>query len=193
SACGRSSPSAPPSSRSDCSPGSRTAASSPPRSPNPARRSRPSPPCGSRAARSPAPSPRSATPPRPGPWWCRCPRRRGRPSSSSPPPRPARRSRPPPARLGSLGVPEYAVRFGATPVDDDDVLRGSGEESAVEVFRRLVLAACTAHADGLISGSLEMTADYLKEREQFGRPLGSFQAVQQELADVYIVSRTLHV
>lgn len=95
--------------------------------------------------------------------------------------------------LGSLGVPEYAVRFGATPVDDDDVLRGSGEESAVEVFRRLVLAACTAHADGLISGSLEMTADYLKEREQFGRPLGSFQAVQQELADVYIVSRTLHV
>src|SRR5699024_7034297 len=69
----------------------------------------------------------------------------------------------------------------------------SGEESAVEVFRRLVLAACTAHADGLISGSLEMTADYLKEREQFGRPLGSFQAVQQELADVYIVSRTLHV
>src|SRR5699024_6125213 len=25
--------------------------------------------------------------------------------------------------LGSLGVPEYAVRFGATPVDDDDVLR----------------------------------------------------------------------
>src|SRR5699024_910752 len=40
--------------------------------------------------------------------------------------------------LGSLGVPEYAVRFGATPVDDDDVLRGSGEESAVEVFRRLV-------------------------------------------------------
>src|SRR5699024_4513816 len=76
---------------------------------------------------------------------------------------------------------------------DDDVLRGSGEESAVEVFRRLVLAACTAHADGLISGSLEMTADYLRERGRCGRPLGSFQAVQQELADVYIVSRTLHV
>lgn len=95
--------------------------------------------------------------------------------------------------LGSLGVPEYAVRFDATPVDDGDVLRGSGEGTVVEEFRRLVLAACIAHADGLISGSLEMTAEYLKERVQFGKPLGSFQAVQQELADVYVVSRTLHV
>ena len=95
--------------------------------------------------------------------------------------------------LGSLGVPEYAVRFESTPVDDDDVLRGGGDEGALEVFHRLVLAACVAHGDGLIAGALDMTADYLKGREQFGKPLGSFQAVQQELADVYIVSRTLHV
>ena len=95
--------------------------------------------------------------------------------------------------LGSLGVPEYAVRFASTPVDDDDVLRGGGDEGALEVFHRLVIAACVAHGDGLISGALDMTADYLKGREQFGKPLGSFQAVQQELADVYIVSRTLHV
>ena len=94
--------------------------------------------------------------------------------------------------LGSLGVPEYAMRFEATPVDDDDVLRGSGGPAVLAEFRRLVLAACLAHGDGLISGSMEMTAGYLKEREQFGKPLGSFQAVQQELADVYIVSRTLH-
>ena len=95
--------------------------------------------------------------------------------------------------LGSLGVPEYAMRFEATPVDDDDVVRGGGDEPLLEVFRRLILAACVAHGDGLIAGALDMTADYLKEREQFGKPLGSFQAVQQELADVYIVSRTLHV
>ena len=95
--------------------------------------------------------------------------------------------------LGSLGVPEYAVRFESTPVDDDDVLRGGGDEGALEVFHRLVIAACVAHGDGLISGAMDMTAGYLKEREQFGKPLGAFQAVQQELADVYIVSRTLHV
>lgn len=95
--------------------------------------------------------------------------------------------------LGSLGVPEYAMRFEGVEIDDDDVLRGSGDESALAVFRRLVLAACIAHADGLIAGALDMTARYLKERVQFGKPLGSFQAVQQELADVYVVSRTLHV
>ena len=95
--------------------------------------------------------------------------------------------------LGSLGVPEYAMRFEATPVDDDDVLRGAGSEPALEVFRRLVLSACIAHGDGLIAGALDMTASYLKDRVQFGKPLGSFQAVQQELADVYIISQTLHV
>lgn len=95
--------------------------------------------------------------------------------------------------LGSLGVPEYAMRFEATEVDDDDVLRGSGAGSVLEEFRRLVLAACIAHGDGLVAGALDMTAGYLKERVQFGKPLGSFQAVQQELADVYIVSQTLHV
>jgi alkylation response protein AidB-like acyl-CoA dehydrogenase len=31
-----------------------------------------------------------------------------------------------------------------------------------------------------------MTAAYLSEREQFGRPLGKFQAVQQRVADAYI-------
>ena len=94
--------------------------------------------------------------------------------------------------LGPLGVPGYAMRFEATPVDDDEVLRGTGDESVLEVFRRLVLSACIAHGDGLVSGALDMTAEYLRGRVQFGRPLGAFQAVQQELADVYIVSRTLH-
>lgn len=94
--------------------------------------------------------------------------------------------------LGSLGVPEYAMRFEGTEVSDDEVLRGLGADVLGD-FQRLVVAACLAHGDGLVSGSLEMTAGYLKERVQFGKPLGSFQAVQQELADVYIVSRTLHV
>lgn len=95
--------------------------------------------------------------------------------------------------LGSLGVPEYAVRFEGTPVSDDEVLRGAEGGDVLADFQRLVVAACLAHGDGLVAGSLEMTAEYLKMREQFGKPLGSFQAVQQELADVYIVSRTLHV
>ena len=92
--------------------------------------------------------------------------------------------------LGSLGVPEYAMTFDQTPVEH--VLTGDGSPTLLADLRRLQLAAILASADGLISGALQMTAGYLRGREQFGRPLGAFQAVQQELADVYIVAQTLH-
>lgn len=39
---------------------------------------------------------------------------------------------------------------------------------------------------GIGEGALAITAAYLKQRDQFGRPLGSFQAVQHQLADCWI-------
>jgi 3-oxocholest-4-en-26-oyl-CoA dehydrogenase beta subunit len=39
---------------------------------------------------------------------------------------------------------------------------------------------------GVLERALEMTAEYAREREQFDRPIGSFQAVGQRLADGYI-------
>ncbi|GIF22784.1 alkylation response protein AidB-like acyl-CoA dehydrogenase [Actinoplanes tereljensis] len=39
---------------------------------------------------------------------------------------------------------------------------------------------------GVVERALEMTAGYARERVQFGRPIGSFQAVSQRLADAYI-------
>jgi len=39
---------------------------------------------------------------------------------------------------------------------------------------------------GVIDRALELTADYARTREQFGRPIGAFQAVAQRLADAYI-------
>jgi 3-oxocholest-4-en-26-oyl-CoA dehydrogenase beta subunit len=39
---------------------------------------------------------------------------------------------------------------------------------------------------GVLERALELTAEYAREREQFGRPIGSFQAVAQRLADGYI-------
>jgi acyl-CoA dehydrogenase len=39
---------------------------------------------------------------------------------------------------------------------------------------------------GVLERALELTAEYARERQQFGRPIGSFQAVAQRLADAYI-------
>ena len=39
---------------------------------------------------------------------------------------------------------------------------------------------------GVTEGALALTASYAKTREQFGRPIGTFQAVSQRLADGFI-------
>jgi 3-oxocholest-4-en-26-oyl-CoA dehydrogenase beta subunit len=42
-----------------------------------------------------------------------------------------------------------------------------------------------AHQLGVLERALEMTAEYTQSRVQFGRPIGTFQAVRQRLADAY--------
>jgi alkylation response protein AidB-like acyl-CoA dehydrogenase len=44
----------------------------------------------------------------------------------------------------------------------------------------------TAYQLGVLQRALELTAEYARTREQFDRPIGSFQAVAQRLADGYI-------
>src|SRR4029079_19004646 len=39
---------------------------------------------------------------------------------------------------------------------------------------------------GVVERALEVTAVYAREREQFDRPIGSFQAVSSRLADGYL-------
>ncbi|MDX3575838.1 acyl-CoA dehydrogenase family protein [Streptomyces sp. FL07-04A] len=47
-------------------------------------------------------------------------------------------------------------------------------------------AFLACEAVGAAGRALERTVEYLGQREQFGRPIGSFQAVQHRLADVYV-------
>jgi len=47
-------------------------------------------------------------------------------------------------------------------------------------------AFLACEAVGTAGRALERTVEYLGQREQFGRPIGSFQAVQHRLADVYV-------
>jgi alkylation response protein AidB-like acyl-CoA dehydrogenase len=82
---------------------------------------------------------------------------------------------------------EYAVTFDGVTVPDADVLAGA----SVRRVNQLVLATTGAFAAGLVAGALRLTADYVATREQFGKPLSTFQTVAAQLAEVYIASRTI--
>jgi alkylation response protein AidB-like acyl-CoA dehydrogenase len=85
----------------------------------------------------------------------------------------------------SNGGDEYTVTF--SDVEADAVL----EDAKVHRVNQLALATIGAFASGLVAGALRLTADYVASREQFGKPLSTFQTVAAQLAEVYIASRTL--
>jgi alkylation response protein AidB-like acyl-CoA dehydrogenase len=60
-----------------------------------------------------------------------------------------------------------------------------GDEVESWLTTRATLAR-SAFQLGVLERALELTAEYAREREQFDRPIGSFQAVGQRLADGYI-------
>lgn len=70
-------------------------------------------------------------------------------------------------------------------LDDDRLLGGIGADVAGWVAARLAVLVCAAQL-GVVEAALELTAAYARTREQFGRPIGAFQAVSQRLADAYI-------
>lgn len=87
----------------------------------------------------------------------------------------------------STGSAEFAVEFRDVAVEADAVLA----DGSVHRLNQLVLAAVGAYAAGLVAGAVRLTADYVSNRHQFGRPLATFQTVAAQLAEVYIASRTV--
>ena len=111
---------------------------------------------------------------------------------------------------GVAVVPSTEVTVAAQPVVDEtrrlagvtadaavvDVVLPFGDEPAAAVCalqdRAAVAIACDSL--GLAEQMLSATVDYVKVRHQFGRPIGSFQAVKHACADMLVsieVSRQL--
>ncbi|GAA1160676.1 acyl-CoA dehydrogenase family protein [Nocardioides aquiterrae] len=67
-----------------------------------------------------------------------------------------------------------------------DRLLGAADGSADHRLRQLMVLGGAAEQLGITEGALRLTSQYAKTREQFGRPIGTFQAVSQRLADGYI-------
>jgi alkylation response protein AidB-like acyl-CoA dehydrogenase len=61
-------------------------------------------------------------------------------------------------------------------------------EGASRLIDLATVATCAVQL-GVVEGAVRLTAEYAKTREQFDRPIGTFQAVAQRLADGYIDMR----
>lgn len=76
---------------------------------------------------------------------------------------------------------QYVVEFNNTPAEK---LAGTttGTMQAID----LATAALVGEMVGGMQRTLEITVQYAKTRKQFGKPIGSFQAVQHKCADMYL-------
>lgn len=58
-----------------------------------------------------------------------------------------------------------------------------------KAVRTRALVGIAAEAAGLMRGALDCTVQYVKNRQQFGQPLGNFQAIQHRLAESAALAR----
>jgi alkylation response protein AidB-like acyl-CoA dehydrogenase len=83
--------------------------------------------------------------------------------------------------------PYSRMDFGGVAVPPDAIL---GEPEAAGPALERLLAVCAgllaAEQTGAAAFCLDATVDYVKQRVQFGRPIGSFQAVKHALADMML-------
>jgi alkylation response protein AidB-like acyl-CoA dehydrogenase len=86
-------------------------------------------------------------------------------------------------------LPLGTVRLDGATASGDRVLVEPGDPRAAEVVERALQRATTAMALSTVAtcrAVFETTLQYVKDREQFGKPIGSFQAIKHRLADCYL-------
>ncbi len=77
---------------------------------------------------------------------------------------------------------------------DTAVARGDSAAALTGRQRELLLLLTAVELLGLAEGAFAITTDYLKLRQQFGRPIGSFQALQHRIVNCHVdleLSRSL--
>lgn len=93
----------------------------------------------------------------------------------------------------SSGMPASVLSLDGVRVPAADMLGGTTGRWMLDDLHRCATAGLCAVADGVLAGALELTTEHLRTREQFGKPLATFQSAAQQVADVYVAARTLHL
>jgi alkylation response protein AidB-like acyl-CoA dehydrogenase len=85
----------------------------------------------------------------------------------------------------SLDMTRQLCDISLDDVPARQIVVGAGAQQAVDAGLAAGAAVLAAEQLGLAQRCLDMTVAYLKERRQFARPIGSFQALKHRLADLW--------
>jgi alkylation response protein AidB-like acyl-CoA dehydrogenase len=78
----------------------------------------------------------------------------------------------------------YSVRFDGVRVEPEATLAGGQEDYLPVLWRACVAVA--AESTGIAQRTMEMAVEYAKDRQQFGRPIGAYQAVSHRCAQMLL-------
>jgi isovaleryl-CoA dehydrogenase len=90
-------------------------------------------------------------------------------------------------KMGMRGSDTAELVFEDCEVPAEEVMGGEGNGAKVLMsgldYERVVLAAGPL---GIMQACLDVVLPYVRERKQFGQPIGSFQLIQAKVADMYV-------
>jgi 3-oxocholest-4-en-26-oyl-CoA dehydrogenase beta subunit len=95
----------------------------------------------------------------------------------------------------TTGRPEALLELADVSVAEDRLLGGPEADGAAIVTTMTeyaVTALCVQEA-GACAAALKLTAEYTKTREQFDKPIATFQAVGQRAADAYVDTEAIRL
>jgi alkylation response protein AidB-like acyl-CoA dehydrogenase len=85
----------------------------------------------------------------------------------------------------------YEVTFDGVTVPRENLLaRGDQAQAALGRGREIATVGLVAEMTGGMQRLLDLTVEYAKTRKQFGRPIGQFQAVQHQCADMLLYTES---
>ncbi|HEX7444587.1 MAG TPA: acyl-CoA dehydrogenase family protein [Acidimicrobiales bacterium] len=97
-------------------------------------------------------------------------------------------------QIANNGQPEGLITLAGTTVGPEALLGSVSDGPAIVewMVQRSTTALALAQA-GAAAASIALVAEYTKNREQFGKPIATFQAVGQRAADAYVDTEAIRL
>jgi 3-oxocholest-4-en-26-oyl-CoA dehydrogenase beta subunit len=98
-------------------------------------------------------------------------------------------------RQDGAALPEALIELSGVALGEDALLGGPGVDATaaiVYISEHATAALCVQEA-GVCASAVALTGEYAKTREQFGKPIATFQAVGQRAADAYVDAEAIRL